>query len=149
MPPLKVKIVAAAPPRPPTAVPAPPPARVAPTDHEAAVMAALARGITRTGSPPANAEALARGVLSVKLGYNPNSSSVGSLVSVLFWSATGAAVLASLVAARLLAAKQAGGLLGVDPDALPTAPDPCGDSAAHTADPQADPPQALQASADD
>lgn len=40
-------------------------------------------------------------VLSVKLGYNPNSSSVGSVVSVLFWSATAAAAALNLTAALL------------------------------------------------
>lgn len=40
-------------------------------------------------------------VLSVKLGYNPNSSSVGSVVSVLFWSATAATLALNLTAALL------------------------------------------------
>jgi hypothetical protein len=42
----------------------------------------------------------ARGrVLSIKPGYNPNSSSVGSVISVLFWSATAATAALNLAAA--------------------------------------------------
>lgn len=37
-------------------------------------------------------------VLSVKLGHNPNSSSVGSVVSLLAWTATVAAVAVNVVA---------------------------------------------------
>lgn len=72
-------------------------------------MAALRRQVAAVASADDGAavdgrfDAVGVGVLSVKLGFNPNSSSVGSLVSVLFWSATGAAVLANLVAAALLA----------------------------------------------
>ncbi|MCA9547664.1 MAG: hypothetical protein KC613_24845 [Myxococcales bacterium] len=40
-------------------------------------------------------------VLAVKLGYNPNSSSVGSVVSLLFWSATAGALALNLTAALL------------------------------------------------
>ncbi len=40
-------------------------------------------------------------VLRVKLGYNPNSSSVGSVVTVLFWSAAASAAALNLVSALL------------------------------------------------
>jgi hypothetical protein len=71
----------------------------APTAHEQRVLDALrAEGLSDTE--------LGEGILSVKLGFNPNSSSVGSLVSVLFWSATGAAILANLVAASLVARRE-------------------------------------------
>lgn len=40
-------------------------------------------------------------VLKVKLGYNPNSSSVGSMVTMLMWSATAASVTLNLFAALL------------------------------------------------
>lgn len=41
-------------------------------------------------------------VLRIKLGYNPNSSSVGSVVSILIWTATFGTIAANVVAALLL-----------------------------------------------
>lgn len=38
-------------------------------------------------------------VLRLKLGYNPNSSSVGSVVTTLLWSATAGAVMLNIAAA--------------------------------------------------
>jgi hypothetical protein len=40
-------------------------------------------------------------VLRVKLGYNPNSSSVGSVVSMLAWTATLATVALNVIAATV------------------------------------------------
>jgi hypothetical protein len=40
-------------------------------------------------------------VLRVKLGYNPNSSSVGSVVSMLAWSASVAAIALNIIAATV------------------------------------------------
>lgn len=40
-------------------------------------------------------------VLSVKLGYNPNSSSVGSVVTILLWTSTFAAIALNVVTALL------------------------------------------------
>ncbi len=45
-------------------------------------------------------------VLRVKLGFNPNSSSVGSLVTVLFWSAAAGTMALNLVSAALAKRKQ-------------------------------------------
>lgn len=45
-------------------------------------------------------------VLRVKLGYNPNSSSVGSVVSMLAWSASVAAIALNIIAATV--AREAG-----------------------------------------
>ena len=53
-------------------------------------------------------------VLRVKLGYNPNSSSVGSVVTVLFWSATASAAALNLVAA-LLARRRAEAVADEEP----------------------------------
>ena len=47
-------------------------------------------------------------VLRVKLGFNPNSSSVGSLVTVLFWSATAGTMALNYVAATLAKRKTEG-----------------------------------------
>lgn len=66
-------------------------------DHEdpwARRLTALAR--RHPGAPPA-----AGRVLRVKFGYNPNSSSVGSVVSILMWAATAGAVAANVMAAVL------------------------------------------------
>lgn len=46
-------------------------------------------------------------VLRVKLGYNPNSSSVGSVVSILFWGAAASAAAVNLVAALLARRREA------------------------------------------
>lgn len=40
-------------------------------------------------------------VLAVKLGYNPNSSSVGSVVTILLWTSTFAAIALNVVTALL------------------------------------------------
>ncbi len=94
----------------PPASPAPPAAALE-QDH---VLAALRAAVPDGTPPPPQGR-----VLAVKLGYNPNSSSVGSVVSVLFWSATAAAAALNLTAA-LLAKHRAG-----PPDAPPAdAPPP-------------------------
>ncbi len=43
-------------------------------------------------------------LLRAKIGYNPNSSSVGSVVTVLVWSATTASVVMTLLKARAASA---------------------------------------------
>lgn len=40
-------------------------------------------------------------ILSVKFGYNPNSSSIGSVVSLLLWSATFGALAINVIASLL------------------------------------------------
>jgi len=49
----------------------------------------------------AGAEPLEGRVLRLELGFNPNSSSVGSLVTVLFWSATAATCALNFASAAL------------------------------------------------
>lgn len=60
------------------------------------------------GSSPADAPVPGR-VLRAKIGYNPNSSSVGSVVTVLVWSATTASVVLSLLQARVGAVARSDG----------------------------------------
>jgi hypothetical protein len=55
----------------------------------------------------APAAALDGRVLRAKIGYNPNSSSVGSVVTVLVWSATTASVVMSLLRTRIEAEREA------------------------------------------
>lgn len=74
-------------------------------DHDdpwARRLTALAR--RHAGTPPA-----AGRVLRVKFGYNPNSSSVGSVVSILMWAATAGAVAANVMAALLAERRNASG----------------------------------------
>lgn len=68
-----------------------------PLDHDdpwARRLTALAH--RHAGAAPASGR-----VLRVKFGYNPNSSSVGSVVSILMWAATAGAVAANVMAALL------------------------------------------------
>lgn len=63
-------------------------------------------------------EAPRRGrVLSVKLGYNPNSSSVGSVISVLMWTATFGAIALNIVTAIVARDARRPGLPPGDEDA--------------------------------
>lgn len=50
---------------------------------------------------PASAEPGEGRVLRLKLGYNPNSSSVGSVVTTLLWSATAGAAALNIAAALI------------------------------------------------
>lgn len=56
-------------------------------------------------------------VLSVKLGYNPNSSSVGSVITTLLWSATMGAAVVNIAAALIQsAAKNGVTVVGAPPE---------------------------------
>lgn len=64
-----------------------------PRDRWGRRLAAMAHGVSA---------APGRGrVLRLKLGYNPNSSSVGSVVTTLLWSATAGSVMLNIAAALL------------------------------------------------
>lgn len=86
--------------------PALPPAEAAPTDAWQREILERAAGL---GSVPSHGPGR---VLRVKLGYNPNSSSIGSVVSILMWSAAFGAVAMNVFAA--LIREQAGALQPVD-----------------------------------
>jgi hypothetical protein len=60
-----------------------------------------------TADDAAGAPAIGGRVLRAKIGYNPNSSSVGSVVTVLVWSATTASVVMSLLRTRIEAERDA------------------------------------------
>lgn len=89
--------------------------------HEA-LRGALARaqGGGRQGGGDPEAPALEGRILKIKFGYNPNSSSVGSVVNVLFWTATASALAVNLMSALLAArAQRRLEVLEADPEGAP------------------------------
>ena len=60
-----------------------------------------ALGTNGLGAEPASGRPLAGKILTLKLGFNPNSSSVGTTVVVLLWTAASSGAVLSLVAAVL------------------------------------------------
>jgi len=60
-------------------------------------------------------------VLRVKLGYNPNSSSVGSVVTVLMWTTVFSSVVLNAMAAVVVSEwkRQSAGALPSNPDDAP------------------------------
>ncbi|MFN3199171.1 MAG: hypothetical protein ACE366_12290 [Bradymonadia bacterium] len=68
--------------------------------HEALREALRAEGAIEPGAP------LPGRILKIKFGYNPNSSSVGSVINMLFWTATASTVAVNLMSALLQARAQ-------------------------------------------
>jgi hypothetical protein len=66
-------------------------------------------------------------VLRVKLGYNPNSSSVGSVVTVLMWTVAMGSVVLNVMATLARQRMASGMLLGNEEQSANTPPDVPGD----------------------
>lgn len=74
----------------------------------------LQAALRRATPDGAEIPALEGEILKIKPGYNPNSSSVGSVINVLFWTATASALAVNMMSALLAARRDR--VQGPEPD---------------------------------